>query len=352
MSETTFNFPSCEETMQHPAYNSAAWGLEPHSSGKFAVAKGRGGPLNLYWEIHGQGPTKIVLIMGLGAILTTWQIQTHYFGHLHGDKYTVLVFDNRGIGRSDAPIFRYSTSAMALDTIELLDHLGWTSPRQLNIAGLSLGGMIAQEIACLIPQRIQSLSLLCTTAYAESGRSLSQSVLLHLKRFRPKSEDQSIHDTARTVFPLEFLTAKDDTIALPSPRTTPKCRPADTPDGEYPHFDSHFQRFQAQELHKRHGKVGTFTRSGFFCQLSAAAGHSKSAAQLAKMADEVGRERILVMHGARDDTLVVRNGERLIREVKPGVGIIVEGMGHAPIMERSAWFNEFLEERLGAWGKL
>lgn len=47
--------------MQHPAYNSAAWGLEPHSSGKLAVAKGRGGPLNLYWEVHGQGPTKIVV---------------------------------------------------------------------------------------------------------------------------------------------------------------------------------------------------------------------------------------------------------------------------------------------------
>lgn len=41
---------------------------------------------------------------------------------------------------------RYSTSEMAKDIIEVLDHLGWTSERQLHILGVSMGGMIAQEI--------------------------------------------------------------------------------------------------------------------------------------------------------------------------------------------------------------
>ena len=41
---------------------------------------------------------------------------------------------------------RYSTSEMAKDTLELIDHVGWTSQRQLHVVGSSLGGMIAQEL--------------------------------------------------------------------------------------------------------------------------------------------------------------------------------------------------------------
>ncbi|KAG5979623.1 hypothetical protein E4U55_004951 [Claviceps digitariae] len=353
MPDPMYTFPSCEETMQHRAYESAIWGLEPHSCGKLAVAEGRGGPLELYWEVHGEGEMKIVLLMGLGASLNAWQAQTLYFGHTHGDKYSVLVLDNRGIGRSDAPLGRYTTSDMARDTLEILDHLGWTSPRQINLAGISLGGMIAQELACLIPHRIQSLSLICTSPHVQSDKPFPQALWSRLKLFRPKSEEQAIQATALSIFPAAFLAAPDTTLVLPSPRTTPKCRPAaGTPDGEYPRFDSHFQRFQAQELRKRHNIDGHFTRSGFFCQLLAAAGHHKSPAQLAEMADQVGRERILVLHGARDQMLVVSNGERLIFALEPGKRLIVEDMGHAPIFERSVWFNEFLEDMFREWAKL
>lgn len=84
--------------------------------------------------------------MGLGAFQWAWQRQTKDFGHDQADKYTCLVFDNRGIGESDKPLLRYSTSEMAKDTLELLDQLGWTDERQLHIIGSSLGGMIAQEL--------------------------------------------------------------------------------------------------------------------------------------------------------------------------------------------------------------
>ncbi|KAG5989714.1 hypothetical protein E4U54_004259 [Claviceps lovelessii] len=353
MSNPTYTFPSCEETMHHPAYESALWDLEPHSCGEVSVAEGRGGPLDLYWEIHGEGATKIVLIMGLGGCYTAWQPQTLYFGHTHGDKYSVLVFDNRGVGRSGAPVGRYTTSEMARDVVELLDHVGWTSLRQVNVVGISLGGMIAQELACLMPRRIQSLSLICTSSHVQSGKPLPQALWSRLKLFRPKSNQQAIHDAALSVFPVSFLAAPDDSLVLPSPRTTPKCRPAaGTPDGEYPRFHSNFQRFQALELRKRNNTQGQYSRAGFFCQLAAAAGHYKSPAQLAKMADAVGRERILVMHGRLDDMIAVSNGERLISGLEPGARLIVEDMGHAPIFERSVWFNEYLAERLAAWGRL
>ena len=90
--------------------------------------------------------------MGLASYMAAWQRQTKDFGHSQNTnrdqspKYSCLIFDNRGIGKSDKPSMRYSTSEMAKDTIEVVDHAGWTSERQLHVIGASMGGMIAQEV--------------------------------------------------------------------------------------------------------------------------------------------------------------------------------------------------------------
>ncbi len=84
--------------------------------------------------------------MGLGALKWYWQRQTQDFGHKQGDKYSCLIFDNRGMGESDKPLLRYSTSEMAKDALELLEHVGWTEDRSLHVIGISMGGMIAQEL--------------------------------------------------------------------------------------------------------------------------------------------------------------------------------------------------------------
>lgn len=91
-------------------------------------------------------------IMGLGGFKTAWQRQSKDFGHSQNtnrdqsNKYSCLVFDNRGVGESDKPLARYSTSEMAKDTLELVDDVGWIEIRQLHIIGSSMGGMIAQEL--------------------------------------------------------------------------------------------------------------------------------------------------------------------------------------------------------------
>lgn len=88
-------------------------------------------------------------IMGLGGFIRTWSRQTKDFGHTEAEKYTTLVFDNRGMGESGKPLLRYTTSEMARDLVELLDHVGWTEDRSVHVVGISMGGMIAQELVCL-----------------------------------------------------------------------------------------------------------------------------------------------------------------------------------------------------------
>ena len=84
--------------------------------------------------------------------MSAWQRQVKDFGHSQNTnrsqspKYSCLVLDNRGMGLSDKPLIRYSTSEMGKDVVELIDEVGWRAERQLHLIGASLGGMIAQEI--------------------------------------------------------------------------------------------------------------------------------------------------------------------------------------------------------------
>jgi pimeloyl-ACP methyl ester carboxylesterase len=81
----------------------------------------------------------------------------------HEDEFQICIFDNRGCGRSSCPESKFSTSAMAKDTLDLLDHLEW---EKVHVVGISMGGMISQELALLmLPQeRLASLALAVTHA--------------------------------------------------------------------------------------------------------------------------------------------------------------------------------------------
>ncbi|KAK3305655.1 Alpha/Beta hydrolase protein [Chaetomium strumarium] len=357
--------PTVAETLKHPAFPTATFRFEPDRKGLVPVAEGRGGPVNISWEIHGAGPIKLIFIMGLGGLKSAWQRQTLHFGHERRDQYSVLLIDNRGMGDSDKPLMRYSTSEMARDLAEVLAHpsVGWlpsfplpassssssssSVERTLHVVGVSMGGMIAQELACLIPAAISSLSLICTAAAIEKHDvSFAENVANRVQLLLPKSVDRSVRDTARQLFARAWLDAPDD-VHLPDPATTPKCLP---PAGEgagekYLRFETNAQRFVAQEMHKRLDPLRRFGLKGFLLQLIAAGWHHKSPEQLREMADRVGRERILVMHGTEDGMISVPHGRKLIEYIQPARGFIEEGMGHAPLVERYEWFNRTIEEQ-------
>ena len=94
----------------------------------------------------------LLLIMGLGANTTAWSSQVPAFSR----EYQVIAFDNRGAGRSDKPNEPYSIGQMADDAHGLLDDLG-VGPA--HVFGMSLGGMIAQELVLRYPTRVRTLLL-------------------------------------------------------------------------------------------------------------------------------------------------------------------------------------------------
>ncbi|KAF1792276.1 SNARE associated Golgi protein [Phytophthora cactorum] len=96
-----------------------------------------------------------------GGVGSTHRWTAHSMGTEEpGKTLKVLTLDNRGVGDTDAPWGKYSTSDMAQDTLALLDAVGW---KTAHLAGVSMGGMISQEIALAAPERLQSLSLLVTS---------------------------------------------------------------------------------------------------------------------------------------------------------------------------------------------
>ncbi len=112
----------------------------------------------MYYEIAGEGPP-LLLIYGLAGRGKSFLHQIPVLA----EHYQVISFDNRGIGETDQPEAAYTIPQMADDAAGLLDALGIESA---YVFGISMGGMIAQELVLRHPGKIRKLVLGCT----HSGR--------------------------------------------------------------------------------------------------------------------------------------------------------------------------------------
>jgi 3-oxoadipate enol-lactonase len=117
--------------------------------------------VELYFEDTGGSGSPVLLIMGLGMNATGWWRTAPVLAQA---GFRVIAFDNRGVGRSERLPGPYTVGEMAADAVSVLDEAGVEAA---HVYGISLGGMIAQEVALGWPERVRALVLGATTAGGE-----------------------------------------------------------------------------------------------------------------------------------------------------------------------------------------
>jgi 3-oxoadipate enol-lactonase len=110
----------------------------------------------MYYELHGESEP-LLLIRGLGSTCEGFAAQIEGLA----PHFRVISFDNRCVGRTDQPQQPFTIADMADDTAALLDALEVESA---HVFGVSLGGMVAQEVVLRHPHKVKRLVLACTHA--------------------------------------------------------------------------------------------------------------------------------------------------------------------------------------------
>src|ERR1044072_1495615 len=128
--------------------------------------------VRIYWTEQGKGEP-LLMIMGLGYSHDMWNRAAPVLA----ERYRIIMFDNRGVGRSDVPPGPYPIATMAADARAVLDGAGID---RAHVFGVSMGGMIAQEFALNYPERVGALVLGCTACGGPQATPAGPEVLVAL----------------------------------------------------------------------------------------------------------------------------------------------------------------------------
>lgn len=179
-----------------------------------------------YQSIGRDSDPALLLVMGLGGQLIHWPDEV--VQSLCEQGFRVIRFDNRDVGLSTwhnpAPTINltyaalryrvglsvsspYSLRDMAQDSLGLMDALGID---QFHVLGASMGGMIAQHLADIAPQRVQSLTLIMTSSGAEGLPAPSPKLLALLGRREAPSRAVALEQQADLLAALGSPDVKDD----------------------------------------------------------------------------------------------------------------------------------------------
>lgn len=150
------------------------------------------------YQMRGQG-APLFLVMGFGATMDLWSAS--FLEHL-SQRYQLILFDNRGIGTSTAAGGPITIADYAGDTIGLMDKLGIA---KAHVLGISMGGMIAQQVAVSYPDRVDKLILGATTCASKLVKKDIALLGLALFRVFPAF-------ALRTMISQEFLQNHPDTV--------------------------------------------------------------------------------------------------------------------------------------------
>ena len=162
----------------------------------FVAANGQ----KLYYEMHGDGDP-VLLIMGLGGDVTTWGSLIPSLA----EHFRVIAFDHRDAGRSSESIGDYSIADLADDTAALMDGLRLD---RAHVAGGSMGGMVAQELALNHAAKIRKLILMSTISRATRHMVHFLHLMKWIRERDPDNEVLPIAGVLSGMYSADFL--RDD----------------------------------------------------------------------------------------------------------------------------------------------
>ena len=122
----------------------------------------------IWWEITGSG-SPVLIIQGLGyPSVASWRLVPQL-----ATRHTVILLDNRGVGRSDVPKSAFTIADMAADAAAVIEE---AALGPVHLVGFSMGGLIAQELTVSRPDLVRTLTLGCTSPGGPDAILLSQEV--------------------------------------------------------------------------------------------------------------------------------------------------------------------------------
>lgn len=148
------------------------------------MASARNGEVELHWESTGSG-SPVLLVMGLGMTSLGWWRTVPVLS----DSLRVLSFDNRGVGLSDRPAGPYSLADMVSDCVAVLDA---AEVQSAHVYGISLGGMIAQQLALSLPERVDRLVLGATTPGGDCAVAIDDGALDFFQRRGEMTAEEAV----------------------------------------------------------------------------------------------------------------------------------------------------------------
>jgi 3-oxoadipate enol-lactonase len=164
------------------------------------MPRARTGDIDLHYEEWGSGEPPLLLIAGIPAVASDWVTIAEPLSA----RRRVIAYDNRGSGESTVTAGPYTTRRLAADGVALLDALGI---ERADVFGMSLGGMIAQELAIGWPERVRRLVLGCTHAGPAHAAPMSRETG---RAFAMQTDDWA--ERMRALAPFAFARGVDDQV--------------------------------------------------------------------------------------------------------------------------------------------
>jgi 3-oxoadipate enol-lactonase len=159
----------------------------------------KAGNINLNYDTNGDGEP-LLLIMGFGMPGAAWLPSLSFF-----EGFKSIYFDNRGTGLSDKPEGIYTVEAMADDASNLMRALGI---EKAKVFGVSMGGMIAQELTLRHPDQVSKVVLGCTMAGGTTAKMAAPEVvekLLTGSGIMPTDPEKAFDILLPVLIPPEFI---------------------------------------------------------------------------------------------------------------------------------------------------